>query len=392
MSSVSTPRRLTAEQPGDLLALMPYLLGYHPEESVVMAVVTGRQLGVCVRVDIGEDPSAIADRFADIADRNAADGVLLVAYSSDPTRADRHLEAGIDRLDRFGVIDALYVDGRRWWSRICNGDCCPAEGTPYEIDSNRLAAEAVFAGMSTVADRSEIEKLVRGPDQASTDRLDPMVESTLDEVLALPVAERRRRLRAWLTDYLRRRRRGETLVPAEEDLLRLACLVVDLLVRDEAWTMITRSTAEIHAELWQRVVAIAVPPLEPGPLCLLGMAAWAAGQGTLQVCCLERVRAVDATYTMADLLEDINARAIPPAVWDDVRVGLREAMAEQAAGQADRGRSDRAQWHDWGTPWTGRGRSRTRDERLARRRSARATRRRARQDRGGDHRRPRTDR
>jgi hypothetical protein len=65
------------------------------------------------------------------------------------------------------------------------------------------------------------------------------------------------------------------------------------------------------------------------------MAAWVAGQGTLQVCCLDRVRAVDAGYTMADLLEDINSRAIPPAFWDDVRTGLISALDLEAQGHAD---------------------------------------------------------
>jgi hypothetical protein len=63
------------------------------------------------------------------------------------------------------------------------------------------------------------------------------------------------------------------------------------------------------------------------------MAAWVAGQGTLQVCCLDRVRVVDPDYTMADLLEDINARAIPPTFWEEIRAGMREALDLQVAAE-----------------------------------------------------------
>ena len=67
--------------------------------------------------------------------------------------------------------DALYVDGSRWWSLTCDQACCPAEGTPYDVAGHRLAAEAVFAGLTTRASREELAATVAGPPPAEVPRL-----------------------------------------------------------------------------------------------------------------------------------------------------------------------------------------------------------------------------
>ncbi|HEY9293900.1 MAG TPA: DUF4192 domain-containing protein [Microlunatus sp.] len=321
-------RRLRAEDPGDLLAVLPYLLGYHPAESLVMAVVRDRTIAVGVRVDLTESPPAIARRFTAIARSHDADGVLLVGYSADPATADRLLLPTITAMSEVGVIEALYADGHRWWSRICDQDCCPADGTPYRIEDNRLAAEAVFSGMTTEADRSAIERQVRGPSSDQLPPLEALAERVVTEVCGMELAGRQQLVRTMITDYVHGRSAGEPTRPSDEELVRLACLVIDLRVRDEAWAMITRDTASLHVELWQRVVSCAEEPLASAPLCLLGMAAWVAGQGTLQVCCIERVRMIDPDYSMADLLDDINDRAIPPAFWESLQPALVAALDE----------------------------------------------------------------
>ncbi len=324
--SESPTKRLRAESPADLLALIPYLLGYHPAESLVMAVVRDRTIALSVRIDLVGDPGAAAARLATIATTHRADGVLLVSYSADADHADRYLSPAITALEPTGVVDALYADGCRWWSRRCSPGCCPSDGVPYEVASHRLAAEAVLAGLTACQDRAAIERLVQGPPPTAAGDLPDRTSRLVEEVFAAPLADRRDWTRGVVEDYVRRRCAGRSVDLDDETLVRLACQVVDVLVRDEAWLMLDRSTAWAHVELWQRVVARAVAPLEPGPLCLLGMAAWVAGQGTLQVCCLERVRDVEPDYTMADLLEDINARAVPPDFWPDVRASMRDAL------------------------------------------------------------------
>ncbi|MBO0810860.1 MAG: DUF4192 domain-containing protein [Microlunatus sp.] len=319
-------RRLKADRPEDLLAVLPYLLGFRPEESLVMMVVAYRIVKVTVRVDLSEEAGGVARRFGAIAVAHRATGVVLVAYSSDPGRADAMLGPVMAGLGRFGVIEALYTDGRRWWSRTCSAACCPADGTPYEIESNRLAAEAVFHGMSSFADRSDVERLCAGPPEADHQVLRNLADDLLSDVLRPERSQRRLRMRELVTDYVTRRERGDQVLLSDRELVTLALLAVDLRVRDEAWVAMNRADAWIHVELWQQVVAHAIPDLAPPALCLLGVASWIDGQGTLQVCCSERARRLDPTYSMAGVLDDINLNAVPPDAWDELKLSLREAV------------------------------------------------------------------
>lgn len=319
-------KRLKVDQPEDLLALMPYLLGFQPAESLVMMVIADRIVKVTVRVDLVDDVTGVAQRFGAIAVTNRATGVVLVAYSADPARADAMLLPVMERLASLRVIEAIYTDGRRWWSRSCSDDCCPAEGTPYESASNRLAAEAVFHGMTSLSDRSELERLTEGPPESDQPTLRELADELVSEVVRPDFETRRRRMRDSVADYVGRRQRGEQVQLSDRDLVAFALLAIDVRVRDEAWVAIDRDNAWIHVELWQQVVARAVRDLATPPLCLLGMAAWIEGQGALQVCCLERAKAIDPTYRMVGMLADLNERAVPPSAWDEMKEVFGEAM------------------------------------------------------------------
>lgn len=303
-----------------------------------MAVIGDRVIEVCVRVDLDEPVAEVAGRFYEIATANRAGGVLLIAYSSDPDRADRLLLPLIDELAPIGVIEALYTDGERRWSRICDDDCCPPEGVAYDVATNRLAAEAVFSGMTRQPGRQAVEQSVQGPAADRVAELTVGTEELLAEVFELSLADRRDAIRRWITDYVDRRLRDEVVDLDDRELIRLACLIIDLPVRDQAWALMRRADAWVHVELWQQVVAHAVTPLQVPALGLLGLAAWIAGQGTLQVCCIERARALDPGYSLIDILADINQRALPPSFWDTIRPSMLQALEEDRPGPASRGR------------------------------------------------------
>jgi hypothetical protein len=47
----------------------------------------------------------------------------------------------------------------RWWSYLCEGDCCPASGTPVPIGAptvQRVAAEQALRGRGPLADRAAL--------------------------------------------------------------------------------------------------------------------------------------------------------------------------------------------------------------------------------------------
>lgn len=184
-----------------------------------------------------------------------------------------------------------------------------------------MAAEAVYAGLTAVGTRADLVASVQGPPAEKRPALIAATEFARREVARASV---RRRMRM-MGDIVQRQIDAPTDL-TDAECLGLAALANDLDVRDVAWAMMTTDTAEAHVRLWRQVVQCAVEPLEQAPLCLLGMAAWISGNGALQVCCIERMAVVDPTYSMAKLLSDINRRALPPYMWNEVGPEILEEL------------------------------------------------------------------
>lgn len=327
----SGPVRLRARRPADLLAAIPFLLGFHPADSLVALLLRSGRVVLSARYDLV--PEAEPD-VAALVEQHGPAALVLVAYCTDAGRGRAALRAQADRLPGVDLVDLLVVDGRRWWSLTCTGGCCPAGGTPYAPGEHPLSAEAVWAGLVARPDRAAVVATVAGPaedDWAALRRRAAPIGRRLDRgsrtdrqhalgravVAALPLLDEARTPRA---------------APAldEEACLELALLVREVLVRDVACALITRDDARRHLALWQEVVARTPPELAAAPLCLLGVAAWADGNGTLLNACCERLADLDPHYPMGRLLSDVSSRALPPSWWDAMADGLRRDLGLEA--------------------------------------------------------------
>ncbi len=308
-------RRLKVRRPDELLAIIPYLVGFHPDESIVAVFIKSNRILLTARLDL--PPESAGDELAEqidyLAKRHRAHSLALVAYSAASLPAHRLLTRLMDRLGDHALSDVLYVGHGRWWSLSCAEDCCPLTGTPFDLSSHPLSAAAVFAGMGTRANRQELEASVSGPPQRELARLQGLATTLLIELGQLddPGAAR---LMASLVDAAI----SDPAVLDERNCLLLGLLVTDLHIRDLAWALIGLANAEKHLLLWGGVVAQVPPTLAAAPLCLLGMAAWASGAGALLNCCCERLAEVDPGYSMGKLLRDISAQALPPSLWEQM--------------------------------------------------------------------------
>ena len=152
--------RMTVRHASDLLAVIPYLVGFHPSESIVAVLMRSGKVALTMRVDlpttssVAEAGAALARQLTAVARTHRLTRMVLVGYSADQLRANRVLTATMDEIPRSGrpgleLADVYYVDGERWWSLTCNGPCCPLEGTPYDLGSHPYAAEAVYAGIAS---------------------------------------------------------------------------------------------------------------------------------------------------------------------------------------------------------------------------------------------------
>ena len=95
----------TLTSPHDLLAAIPFLIGYHPEDSLVVVSIKDNAVGMAMRIDYPVDiPEGAYDLLASHLQRDLATGALLVAYvPSDRSDGEVVLSDASAALTRIGI-------------------------------------------------------------------------------------------------------------------------------------------------------------------------------------------------------------------------------------------------------------------------------------------------
>ena len=318
-------RTLRASGPADLLALVPRLLGFHPRDSLVVLTVGSATHRFHARVDLPTNPitsEEVTSHLVDVAKQNGVRALAVVAYSDDAPLVGVVVDELSRRLRRTRVdlVCAIRADGRRWW-RIGGAGVPPSVGTPYDVVSHPLMAEAVVEGTVVLGSREELANTLVGND--------PEDAATVAEH-ACQITERLRSMRAgprgrfrshlveegaWIQQRLSRFSSDSQRLDAHEVARLCALLAASIELRDVAWAEMTHEGARAHVDLWRDVVRRSPPELRAAPATLLGFAAWLSGNGALAWCAVDCAQRCDPDYNLAALLADALAGAIPPSVW-----------------------------------------------------------------------------
>jgi hypothetical protein len=325
---------LKARAPEDVLAIVPYRLGFHPQHSMVMLTLNGprRTFGFTARVDL--PPLAhipdVARCLFELVEQHDPDEVLLVAYAHDDSVADplvRTLQQWLDRTDVV-LVDAYRSDGRRWFCYTCDRPCCPDTGTPYDLSDHPLVAEQVLLGQVALPDREALRRrvgAVTGERRATMESASARAASYLTAAFATDALGTRRVsakesvrarmgwVRRFVTAWL-----SDPHPLSDDEAARLAFAVAAVPARDTAWSLMSRPTAGRHLQLWEQVLTRVVPPYEPAVACLTAFAAWLEGHGALAWCAVERAQEAEPGYSWAHLIVESLERAVPPSAWRPV--------------------------------------------------------------------------
>jgi hypothetical protein len=321
------PAVAKVRSPADALAMIPYLLGFEPHESVVVVSLNGprRRLGPMIRVDLVEPDraEALVDYLRGAVEAHGYASVLVAAFSERPAAAAAVVPRLAQSLDQAGVavVEALRTDGARWWSYTCDRGCCPPEGTPYDPTTSTMAAVAVHAGMAKAASRDALaEQFARRDDEVRH----AAKEAASDVVVALMVDDGSESIRV---SHLVRSALGNDRIHSST-LGRLLGAVQDLRARDVAWLLMTRGDADRHFEVWRQVMNAADDDMLPPAGTLCAFAAWLSGRGAVAATAADRVADVDPHYPFLGLVGDIVESGMSPDAWQSYRESLAPVSEE----------------------------------------------------------------
>jgi hypothetical protein len=322
--------------PADVLAMVPYLFGFEPHESVVVVSLKGprRRFGPIVRADLVEpdQAAALVGYLADVVEAHGFGAVLIAAYSTRKAAADEVVPALAEELASAGVIvyEALRADGERWWSYTCDSRCCPPEGTRYDPATTSVAALAVSMGMAKLPTRGALAKQF-APVAGGADR--QRANEIAREAVAASAGGVGRSAR--IADVI-----ASALGRDAVDSVTLGTLlgaVQDLRNRDLAWMLISRDDADAHFELWRQIMTAADDDLLAPAGSLCAFAAWLAGRGALAATAADRVAEVAADYPMLGLVRDALESCMSPDVWQEYLDSLSRVSADWPIGGAAAG-------------------------------------------------------
>ncbi|WP_026927140.1 DUF4192 domain-containing protein [Granulicoccus phenolivorans] len=304
--------------PTDILGLVPYLLNFPPRESLVVVLMSGGRLRLTMRVDLAEVAGA-QTQLREVIARHDLETAVLIGYSASRPEAEQALWDTVEAVEGLvAIADVIYTDDRRWWSLICEGECCPPEGTPYAVAETSGAAQAVLAGLTTVSSRDELVGWADGPDEATRAALRAAYDPVLEDWYDLGRIEAKVDL---VQELVRTHLASGSLLSTEEAIL-LALLVYEAPVRDAVLLGFDRETADKQVALWRQVVAVALEPFDVPVLGLLGIAAWLSGNGALQSACLERAEGLNPHAGLVSILRSIRRLTAPPEMWEHWRADL----------------------------------------------------------------------
>ncbi len=358
----------------DVLAAVPYLLGFRPAECVVVAGVDDRGRlpllartaldDLCVPDDGERVVRTLAARAADVRVRRA----VVAVCTARPLAAGTRLRRGVDRLvtalETVGETDPWLVTPDGYRGLDCADPlCCPPAGHPLDdLVAGEVSAAFVLSGRAVAASEAEAFRVPRAGAEART--LAARAAGRWERAGARaqePDAARRWRqagLRAW--EEATRHAATELLagdVPPAVRLSpallgRVAAALADTPVRDAVLLTLVPGAQEVArrtvrgapedevgaatAEAVARVVdprvglrpqEVTVGParavleavaghvprrLQPPALTLLGLLAWWQGDGGLAGHRVRAALALDPGYRLAALLGGVLTAALPP--------------------------------------------------------------------------------
>ena len=321
----------TLTSPHDLLAAIPFLIGYHPSNSLVLVAIKEGTVSMAMRVDYPSQQNSDAyDLLAHHIKLDGAESALMIAYV--PTETGEGEATGAEVLGYLAISllknaieirESIEVIGNRWRSVICEDiSCCPPEGNPLpDFESSRVAAEQVMSGRTMpFIDVTELADSI-----AQLPNLGPefiaQVESYFVHEDCIDLNEKQRDGATAVVDLgqLYESGRGSS----DPDLVaQVIGRLSDIQVRDFALGIHTEETLDAYWAMWKELLRIAPNGYVAPIASIFAAVAYESGQGALAHKALDRALIDNPGYSLALLLRRVFSAGWPAAAFIQMREQL----------------------------------------------------------------------
>ncbi|WP_343997941.1 DUF4192 domain-containing protein [Streptomyces thermocarboxydovorans] len=371
-------QQVTLRTPAELADALPYLLGYRPEDSIVLVALHDKdgRGRFCGRARLGipadaEDWPAAARQLAHGlitgSERRGSRPEQMVAFlCQEPTAGEsgrqvkdrlRPLAQAL-RLECGGldvpVVEALCISDGRFWSYCCDNQvCCPAEGTPMGLPGTSvLAAAAAYAGLQVRGTLRELRARLLPWDKPAAREQEVALDTAgltlipriLDPEGRREVAEETLRLAERImgrlaeappvTSPLDADLRDDALITHDEAATLILGLQ-DRTTRDRAAEWMEGESAGHALRLWRALARRCVGPYAEhaaAPLTLAGWVAWSTGDELEAREALAMALGADPEYLFARLLHQACNEGLDP---ESVRRCLRAERLNRERSETD---------------------------------------------------------
>jgi hypothetical protein len=317
----------TLTSPHDLLAAIPFLIGYHPENSLVLVALKDDNVGMAMRVDMPTDIAPESyDLLASHFQREAADAALIVAYVDSQTDPEPVLINTSAALLRAGISikESLIVSDGRYRSMLCHdSECCPPLGSPIpDIDSSRIAAEHVIAGHPMpFANVSGLVQSIAALPSAMEESWQSEVRTFWIESDSENLLDLQRDGATAVIDLAGEYAQGRG-AEDRELVARVIGRISDIQVRDYALGSHNEETADAYWQMWRELLLIAPRGFVAPIASIFAALAYERGEGALAHKALDRALADDERYSLALLLRRVFTAGWPPQSFSAMRAQL----------------------------------------------------------------------
>lgn len=351
-------QQVTLRTPAELADALPYLLGYRPEDSIVLVALHERdargrfggraRLGIPTQTD---DWPCVAQQLAHGlvtgSERRGARPESMVAFlCQDPASGESPRDV-MERLRPLAqllrracgnfdvpVVEALCISGGRFWSYCCPGNgCCSPEGEAMGLPGTSvLAAAATYAGLQVRGTLKELRARLMPWETAAALQQEEALDAAQSALVPRILDAESRADVAEETLAVARRALGRLVdTPSLSGTLEADLRDDELLGHDDAATLILglqdRATRDRAAEwmegdeagpalrLWRALARRCVGPYgehAAAPLTLVGWVAWSSGDELEAREALAMALAADPDYLFARLLHQACNEGLDP--------------------------------------------------------------------------------